>query len=246
MLPVPVPTTTTTTTTTTPYPVVVETRRPHSRRPVAPIVPATPITPVATVRAPARRRRPQSNVVATRLDSRFENRLEDTVDVTEPSVEDEEARLYREEQARNAHYSFGSSIDDTINDHSIHRQETRNGLALKGMYSYSDGFYKRTIHYEADENGYRVVKWVAQLSQHFLYSDDQLNCLWFHVLREEIEPIGEGPQYNPDGRADVATSLHGSQMKYTITADDFVRGRDTPVTTPKKTDHHRFSQRVRQ
>lgn len=61
--------------------------------------------------------------------------------------------------------------------------------------------------------------------------------------REDIEPIGEGPQYNPDGRADVSTSLHGSQSKYTITADDFVRGRDTPTPTPKKSEH-RFSQRV--
>lgn len=242
MLPVPVPTTTTTTT-TTPYPVIVETRRPHSRRPVAPIAPATPITPNAAVRAPARRRRPQSNVVASRLDSRFESRLEDSVEVTEPSIEDEEARLYREEQARNAHYSFGSSIDDTINDHSIHRQETRNGLALKGMYSYSDGFYKRTIHYEADENGYRVVKWVTICR--IILCTQTINWIAY-IFREEIEPIGEGPQYNPDGRADVATSLHGSQMKYSITADDFVRGRDTPATTPKKADHHRFSQRVRQ
>ncbi len=34
------------------------------------------------------------------------------------------------------------------------------GLALKGVYSYSDGFYKRTVHYVADENGYRVIKYV--------------------------------------------------------------------------------------
>lgn len=72
--------------------------------------------------------------------------------------ETEEERLLREEQAKNAHYSFGTSIDDRINDHSIQRQETRDGLALHGMYSYSDGFFRRTIHYQADENGYRVVK----------------------------------------------------------------------------------------
>lgn len=64
----------------------------------------------------------------------------------------------RDEQARNAHYAFGTSIDDKINDHSIQREEVRDGLALRGMYSYSDGFFKRTVHYEADENGYRVVK----------------------------------------------------------------------------------------
>lgn len=75
------------------------------------------------------------------------------------SNDDETERLrIQQEQAMNAHYTFGSTIDDSINDHSIHRQETREGLALKGMYSYSDGFFKRTIHYEADQNGYRVVK----------------------------------------------------------------------------------------
>lgn len=75
---------------------------------------------------------------------------------------EEQERLIREEQAKNAHYTFGTMIDDKINDHSIQRQETRDGLALKGMYSYSDGFFKRTVHYEADENGYRVVKYVKQ------------------------------------------------------------------------------------
>lgn len=93
---------------------------------------------------------------------------------------------------KNAHYSFASSVQDSINDHSITRQETRNGLALNGMYSYSDGFFKRTVHYEADEGGYRVVK-------------------------EEIEPIGDGPRINPLGKADVSSSLAGS---YSITAED--------------------------
>ncbi|KAJ6646002.1 hypothetical protein Bhyg_01211, partial [Pseudolycoriella hygida] len=108
--------------------------------------------------------------------------------------EEEEAELARllRKQAESAHYSFDSSIQDTINDHSISRQEVREGLALKGMYSYSDGFFKRTVHYEADENGYRVTK-------------------------EEIDPIGDGPQYNPGGKADVSSSLIGG---YSITADD--------------------------
>lgn len=79
---------------------------------------------------------------------------------------EEREQLLREEQAKNAHYTFGTMIDDKINDHSIQRQETRDGLALKGMYSYSDGFFKRTVHYEADENGYRVVKYVEQF--HFM------------------------------------------------------------------------------
>ena len=100
-----------------------------------------------------------------------------------------------DEQSRNAYYTFDTSVQDTINDHEHVRSEKRDGLALKGMYSYSDGFFRRTVHYEADEGGYRVVK-------------------------EEIEPVGDGkgPKYNPDGQADVKSSLAGD---YSITVDDF-------------------------
>lgn len=63
----------------------------------------------------------------------------------------------------------------------------------------------------------------------YVMDDTKIEIVFFFInFREEIEPIGEGPQYNPDGKADVSTSLHGSQTKYTITADDFVRARDTP------------------
>jgi len=77
-----------------------------------------------------------------------------TEDVTTLSPEDE---LFQE-QARNAKYSFDSTINDNIMDNNQVRQEKRNGLALTGLYSYSDGFYKRTVHYKADEHGYRVTK----------------------------------------------------------------------------------------
>lgn len=71
----------------------------------------------------------------------------------------EEEKLLREaEEAKNAHYSFSSSSQDSIYDNAISRSETRDGLALTGMYSYSDGFFKRTVHYQADQDGYRVVK----------------------------------------------------------------------------------------
>lgn len=88
-------------------------------------------------------------------------------------------------------------MHDTINDHEHVRQETREGLALKGMYSYSDGFFRRTVHYVADEGGYRVVK-------------------------EEIQPIndGDGPKFNPKGHAEVVASYLDSS-KYSITVDDF-------------------------
>lgn len=63
-----------------------------------------------------------------------------------------------QQQAENARYSFTSAVTDTINDQENVRQETRDGLNLRGLYSYSDGYFKRTVHYEADENGYRVIK----------------------------------------------------------------------------------------
>lgn len=101
-----------------------------------------------------RNRRPTARVAPSIPEA--EQRLRNPV-VPQARLSEEELQL-QQEQAQNAHYTFGTSIDDSINDHAIHRQETRSGLALKGMYSYSDGYFKRTIHYEADENGYRVVK----------------------------------------------------------------------------------------
>lgn len=53
---------------------------------------------------------------------------------------------------------------------------------------------------------------------HFLHS----------FCREEIEPIGngEGPQYNPNGTADVTADLHNNHLSYSITAEDFVREKE--------------------
>ncbi|XP_055320270.1 uncharacterized protein LOC129577379 isoform X2 [Sitodiplosis mosellana] len=198
-----------TTTTTTPQPIFVNEQVEEEE---AEEVPA-PI-PVPAVRAPVRRIRPQPvqqvqpvKLVQHRFQPQsqgqdFDDDLLAQQEISRiPHEETEEERLLREKQAKNAYYSFGTSIDDKINDHSIQRSETREGLALRGMYSYSDGYFKRTIHYEADENGYRVVK-------------------------EEIEPIGDGPQYNPNGTADVTADLHNNQLSYSITADDFVREKD--------------------
>lgn len=110
--------------------------------------------------------------------------------MTQPELSSDE----QGEQAKSAYYSFGSSVQDTINDHEHVRQETREGLKLTGMYSYSDGFFKRTVHYVADEGGYRVVK-------------------------EDVTPItGDGPKFNPKGTADVKNSLAGD---YSITVNDF-------------------------
>ncbi|XP_008481110.1 mediator of RNA polymerase II transcription subunit 15 [Diaphorina citri] len=104
-----------------------------------------------------------------------------------------------QEQNAAAKYSFSSQVQNGIHDNSLQREEVRDGLALKGMYAYSDGFFKRTVQYEADENGYRVV-------------------------HESAEPIGngEGPQLNLDGQAQVATDIDGASHGYSITADDIV------------------------
>ncbi|XP_050098234.1 uncharacterized protein LOC126579053 [Anopheles aquasalis] len=118
----------------------------------------------------------------------------------QPAAEDQQQSGESEEtleqiQAKSAQYAYNTSVNDTINDHSIQRKEERNGLSLKGYYSYSDGFFKRTVHYEADDKGYRVVK-------------------------ELSVPIGNGPQVDPNGKADVSSSLTGS---YSITADDIAK-----------------------
>lgn len=47
-----------------------------------------------------------------------------------------------------------------------------------------------------------------------------LYLFFISLRREEVEPIGDGPQYNPDGQADVSSSLIGS---YSITGDDYQR-----------------------
>ncbi|XP_068147925.1 cuticle protein 7-like [Drosophila tropicalis] len=107
---------------------------------------------------------------------------------TESPTSAEEIERYQNE---NAKYSFENKIEDQINGGQITREETRDGSKVTGSYSYSDGFVKRTVHYEADENGYRVVK-------------------------EDTQPIGEGPQFNPEGQADVQGSLIGS---YSIKLD---------------------------
>lgn len=66
-----------------------------------------------------------------------------------------EAEKYQNEHAK---YQFASKIDDKINDLTNERNEVRNGLAVEGSYSYSDGYTKRTVFYVADEKGYRVTK----------------------------------------------------------------------------------------
>ncbi|XP_022192101.1 putative mediator of RNA polymerase II transcription subunit 26 [Nilaparvata lugens] len=107
----------------------------------------------------------------------------------------DEEEIHRH-QAENAKYSFATAVNDGINDQQHIRQETRDGLKLSGLYSYSDGFYKRTIHYEADENGYRVIN-------------------------EEIEPIGNGPISDPSGTAEVSSDVGGASLRYSISGQDF-------------------------
>lgn len=112
------------------------------RGPTAAPAAAVPTTPIA----------PQ---VASRV---AEQPLYNDIDAEVPAEDIATLAAMEHERSKNAHYSFDSSVQDTINGHSHTRQETRDGLSLRGSYSYSDGFFQRTVHYEADEGGYRVTK----------------------------------------------------------------------------------------
>lgn len=155
-----------------------------NQRPIVVAIPSEPVVDTSVVRSTQNRQK----IVALPPVSQTTEQPRRTT--TEQATSEE-----LEDQAKSAYYKFGTSVHDTINDHEHVRHEVREGLALKGMYSYSDGFFRRTVHYEADEGGYRVVK-------------------------EEIQPIGdgEGPKFNPKGQADVRSSLTGD---YSITVGDF-------------------------
>ncbi|CAL8070623.1 unnamed protein product [Orchesella dallaii] len=107
---------------------------------------------------------------------------------------------YAEEQNKNAQYSFASAVDDGIMDHSHVRQESREGKKVTGSYGYSDGYFKRTVNYEADENGYRVVA-------------------------ETVEPISDhGPQVDlVNGKADIHTQIGGVDTQYSVNADELAQ-----------------------
>lgn len=104
--------------------------------------------------------------------------------VRRDAAEDAALEEERRQQAYEAKYDFGSKVDDQINDGQLEREEHRENGKTVGHYSYSDGFVRRTVHYEADENGYRVTQ-------------------------ETQENIGEGPVTNDHGVADVESSLAG-------------------------------------
>lgn len=109
--------------------------------------------------------------------------------LTDKEIEEKE-ELERA-QNESAQYAFNSKVEDQINDGMIEREEQREGTKVKGSYAYSDGYVMRKVYYEADENGYRVVK-------------------------EETHEIGDGPQFNSEGQADVEGSLIG---RYSIKLD---------------------------
>ncbi|KAH8348167.1 hypothetical protein KR084_004953 [Drosophila pseudotakahashii] len=113
----------------------------------------------------------------------------------ETEAEREEREEYEKYQNENAQYSFNSNVDDKINDGQIKRTEEREGGTVRGSYSYFDGFVKRHVEYIADKDGYRVLK-------------------------DEMEDVGNGPQFNPDGQADVEGSLIGHYSIKLDKADD--------------------------
>ncbi|KAI9558985.1 hypothetical protein GHT06_015774 [Daphnia sinensis] len=103
----------------------------------------------------------------------------------------EESERFDTRASRNASYHFRSDVRDGIKGGQLHREETRRGAQVNGSYSYSDGFVLRTVEYQADENGYRVIK-------------------------ETMRRIGNGPKENTAGVANVQTEAHGRKNRYTI------------------------------
>ncbi|XP_068900301.1 pro-resilin-like [Tenebrio molitor] len=111
----------------------------------------------------------------------------DTGSSTPPNYKPNEFEL---EQNRAARYEFSSNVEDHINDLMQQRDEVRDGLNVKGSYSYSDGYYKRTVHYEADDKGYRVTG-------------------------EEVVPL-DGPKIDLTGTASVNNAAHGTRITYKV------------------------------
>merc|ERR1712083_750196 len=114
---------------------------------------------------------------------------EDDIEYTDDYNTEELAK----EQKKNAKYSFGYRIQDKIKDGFMERQEEREGLAVRGQYSYSDGYFHHSVTYVADENGYRVTNMVS-------------------------EPVngGRGPVENEYGRAIVQTLIGNVKTEYAI------------------------------
>ncbi|CAG9770841.1 unnamed protein product [Ceutorhynchus assimilis] len=120
-----------------------------------------------------------------------------------PVISQEIDEVESRKQAEDAKYQFASAVDDGISGNLLQREEVRDGLAVRGKYSFSDGYFKRTVHYEADDRGYRVIK-------------------------EEVDTL-DGPHTNPNGRAKVSSYLDGNSANYEITKDD-IRKKDEKLT----------------
>ncbi|CAH1107824.1 unnamed protein product [Psylliodes chrysocephalus] len=63
-----------------------------------------------------------------------------------------------QQQAKNANYQYASQVDDHINGNYQQKAEVRQGGVVYGKYSYDDGFFWRTVYYQADKNGYVVTR----------------------------------------------------------------------------------------
>jgi hypothetical protein len=74
----------------------------------------------------------------------------------------ERQRLAERDTARNVRYYFASDVEDQVNDLTQHHDEVREGSKVRGSFSYSDGFLRRKVIYEADENGYRIIRYTLE------------------------------------------------------------------------------------
>ncbi|KAK9871993.1 hypothetical protein WA026_015238 [Henosepilachna vigintioctopunctata] len=127
--------------------------------------------------------------VQPKAEPEFELRPRGDVFTTKPKTRNDYQNDESKIQNQNAKYTFASDVKDTINGNVHQRHEQREGNKVTGMYTYEDGFFRRTVHYEADENGYRVVK-------------------------EDVQEIGNGPLINPDGSAKVKAYVAGNVVDY--------------------------------
>lgn len=66
----------------------------------------------------------------------------------------------------------------------------RNGLVVKGFFSYSDGHQLRKVNYVADSDGYRI-------------------------LSDDIEPLSASEKNHTD-IASVSTNIDGSENRYKV------------------------------
>ncbi|CAG0887287.1 unnamed protein product [Cyprideis torosa] len=104
-------------------------------------------------------------------------------------------------------YSFQYKVDDRIEDLTQARYEVRSDDGkVEGVYSYSDGNNQRTVHYVADEGGFRIVK-------------------------EDVKPLSGLNRDLVHGQAYVAQQYDGGLSEYQVRAEEIFPSKDSQAST---------------